>query len=588
MKLKKVYIAIFIFLLILFAMHGALLLLYLFLPGSEFARLVSATINQDFVLQHSIGLAVMPFLAIILLLALLRKSERSRMWHDNFFNIYESVFLNLTTGLIIADSDRRILYLNPAARELVRQDPDKKLVGLLYTQIVDPLLVPVVERLSSAFDTGENFTREFRVYLPDGIRCVKCDFYTMPESGLGRIYVISLEDKTDEDNIRQKLSAQLEETHRYAHAKDNFFANMSHEIRTPINAILGMTYFVKTVSTEKKTLDYIRKIESASEMLLGVVNDILDFSKMQENKFTLKPENFNLADIRKILQDLFALKAEQKGLDLNIEFDCPDNFFVYGDQFRMTQIFMNLVSNAVKFTDRGLVSISLNHEVIGNDVILRCTVRDTGCGLSEDDISRLFTEFEQFGKVLVKNHEGTGLGLAISKRLVELMHGVIWVDSTLNKGSSFHFVVVLKKPVSTITPDVSASLPRVIRSTGRVLVVEDNEINSEIAQSLLAELGLSVDQAADGIEAIEICRTRDRDYYDLILMDIHMPRMNGYDTARVLKTELALTCPILAVTATSENSDTLEANRDVIAGAILKPYSPGVFKALFGVSSGES
>jgi signal transduction histidine kinase len=588
MKSKKLSIGILTFLVLLFAMHGVLFLVYFFFPDSAFSRLVCTTINQDFVRNHSIALGIMPFLIIALLVALLRKSEKTRVWHDNFFSVYESVFLNLSTGLIITDSDRRILYLNPAARDLVRQTSDKKLVGLLYTQIVDPLLVPVVERLSSAFDTGENFTREFRVYLPDGIRCIKCDFYSMPESGLGKIYVISLEDKTDEDNIRQKLSAQLEETHRYAHAKDNFFANMSHEIRTPINAILGMTYFVKTVSTEKKTLDYIRKIESASEMLLGVVNDILDFSKMQENKFTLKPENFNLADIRKILQDLFALKAEQKGLDLVIEFDCPDAFFVYGDQFRMTQIFMNLVSNAIKFTERGIVSVSLNHEIIGNDIILRCTVRDTGCGLSEDDISRLFTEFEQFGKVLVKNHEGTGLGLAISKRLVELMHGVIWVDSMLNKGSSFHFVVVLKKPVPALATDAAPSLPRIVRSTGRVLVVEDNEINSEIAQSLLAELGLSVDHADDGIEAIEICRARDRDYYDLILMDIHMPRMNGYDTARVLKTELALTCPILAVTATSENSETLEANRDVISGAILKPYSPGVFKALFGVPFGET
>jgi signal transduction histidine kinase len=579
--LKKLYATMLVFFITLAGIMTAFIFSCFVFPNMNLPFWLPKMRDSRVVLTHSIGFIMLCMILIVMLLITIRKADEDRAYHNEFFRLYRSVFSNINTGLLVFDSNRRLSYLNDAARIMIHHDVDMELSGISIDDIVDPLLVPVFERISTAMDNGENFSREYRVFLPDGVRCVKCDFYTVSEDGLERIFFMSLTDKTDEDAIRQKLSIQLEETHRYVTAKDNFFANMSHEIRTPINAILGMTYFVKNLTTEQKCLEYIQKIESSSEILLGVVNDILDFSKMQGNKFTLKPENFNLSDIRKILFDLFGLKAEQKDLELDIQFDCPEFFFVYGDQFRLTQVFMNLVSNAIKFTDRGFISVSLNHEIIGNEIIIRCTVRDTGVGLSEDDIARLFTDFEQFGKVLVKNHEGTGLGLAISKRLVELMHGVIWVDSTLGKGSSFHFVVVLKKPESTFIQTFPSDLPRIVRKTNRVLLVEDNEINTEIAESLLGELGLSVDHAGDGLSAIDLCRSHEPDYYDLILMDIHMPRMNGYDAARVLKKEMSLSCPILAVTATSENNDTLEANKDVISGAILKPYSPGVFRILF-------
>ncbi len=534
------------------------------------------------IVLHFLFFAIAIFSLVVALLVALRKTARDLDRRESMFGVYLSLLSNLETGVLIIDQDRKIRFANQRAAELLRVPPGAVLVDRFYTDFISPLLEPIEDRISGAMARNEEFSREFRVYLNEGVQCVRCGLYGLRGGDDALFYALTIDDKTREDTIRHKLSAQLEETHRYSQAKDNFFANMSHEIRTPINAILGMTYFVKTVVSEPKALEYIHKIESASEILIGVVNDILDFSKMQENKFSLKPENFNLSDVKKILADLFSLKSEQKGLRLEIDFDCPDVFLVYGDQFRITQVFMNLVSNAVKFTDRGFVAVSLNHETVANDVILRCTVRDTGCGLSEDDISRLFTDFEQFGQVLVKNQEGTGLGLAISKRLVEMMHGVIWVDSELGKGSSFHFVIVVKKPEASLARGSSAALPRVVRVTNRVLVVEDNEINGEIAQNLLGEIGLTVDLAEDGFAAIDLCRTNAPDAYDLVLMDIHMPRMNGYDTARVLKKELKLSCPIIAVTATSEPAEVIEANRDVMAGAILKPYNPGIFKMLFG------
>lgn len=533
------------------------------------------------IFSHSAGLLAMSVILITLLIRAFLRMELFKKQQEDMNRLFGSLFSGLRAGLVVFDETGIVRYINPAAVKLLQAKTVSLTPLIPYTEFIEPVLVPIAEKIASSVRTGEEFSREYRVFLPSGVCCVQSDFFPVTGPGKRIAYVLCLEDKTVEDDVKLRLSQQLEETHRYAVSKDNFFANMSHEIRTPINAILGMTYFLKKGNLEPKEREYVAKIDRASDLLLGVVNDILDFSKMQEHKFSLNPENFNLSDLKKILLDVFALKAEQKGLDLHVEFDCPDVYFVNGDQFRLTQIFMNLVSNAVKFTDKGFVSVAVNTEAIGNEIILRSTVRDTGCGIAEDDLEKLFTDFEQFGNVLHKNHEGTGLGLAISKRLVELMHGVIWVDSAPKKGSSFHFVVVLRRPEPDEPDEKETALPRIERKSGRALIVEDNEINREIALSLLAESGFTAESAEDGLAAIELCQTRAKDYYDLILMDIHMPRMNGYDAARVLKNELSLECPILAVTATSETADNPDTHRDVIAGYIIKPYDPAAFKTLF-------
>lgn len=539
-------------------------------------------------LRTAMLIALPSFTLVMTVLAFfsIRRTDVRARLHYGLSQLYQYVFHGLSTGLMVLDSHGRVRYINPACCRLLGWESGSPPQLVHYAELIDPLLVPVAERLAASLETGERFSREYRVFLPSGVRCIECDFYTVRDNRLGLVSIVSLEDRTREDEIKQRLSQQLEETHRYAVSKDNFFANMSHEIRTPINAILGMTYFARNLCKDAKCLEYIGKIENASELLLSVVNDILDFSKMQEHKFSLNPENFNLYDLKKIISDLFTLKILQKGLTFLVEFNCPERFYVFGDQFRLTQIFINLVGNAIKFTDRGFVSVSLNHEQVGQDIILRCAVRDTGCGLSEEDMTKLFTDFEQFGQVFVKTHEGTGLGLAICKRLVELMHGVIWVDSSPGKGSSFYFIVVMKKPLEVSGGELSAALPSIRRKTGRVLLVEDNDINSEIAETLLSNAGCVVDRAVDGLEAVELCRSLPPDYYDLVLMDIHMPRMNGYDSARILKTELKVVCPILAVTATSENAEMLEKNSDVVAGYIVKPYDPEVFRGLFGAENG--
>lgn len=533
-------------------------------------------------LIHSVGFSFFSLILLLVISSFVRKLQATNRIQKSFFHLYQSVLASLEVGIAVLDSNKDVKFMNPACYRILQRTHCAQDACLSFSDLLYPVLVPVSAKLTSAIENKESFSREFRVFLPEGIRCFQCDLLTLEEEGLDQVHVLSIEDRTREDDVKRKLSQQLEETHRFAASKDNFFANMSHEIRTPINAILGMTYLAKNSAQDPKCFEYIQKIEGASSLLLCIVNDILDFSKMQEHKFTLKSENFNLAYLKKVLVDLFELKAESKGLTLSVNFDFPEIFYVYGDQFRLTQVFINLISNAIKFTDVGFISVFINHECIGNDVILRCTVRDTGCGLNEDELFHLFTDFAQFEKVLVKSHEGTGLGLAISKRLVELMQGVIWVDSMPGKGSSFHFVVVLSKPEAESIVKIERTLPKITRINGRILVVEDNEINAEIAGTLLIELGCIVEYARDGIDAIEKCRCQCPDYYDLILMDIHMPRMNGYDAARILKVEHHVRCPILAVTANNDTDVSIEGNSDYIAGYILKPYSPSVFKQLLG------
>jgi signal transduction histidine kinase len=359
------------------------------------------------ILSHSAGLSILCLILAALLVRAFTRMEEFKKKQEDMNRLFGSLFSGLRVGLVVFDEDGIVRYINPAGAKLLQAKTPSLTPLIPYTELIEPVLVPVAEKIASSIRTGEEFSREYRVFLQSGICCVQCDFFTVTGTEKHIAHVLSLEDKTVEDDIKVRLSQQLEETHRYAMSKDNFFANMSHEIRTPINAILGMTYFLKKGDLEPKYREYVAKIENASDLLLGVVNDILDFSKMQEHKFSLNPENFNLPDLKKIILDVFTLKAEQKGLDLHVEFDCPEIYFVNGDQFRLTQIFMNLVSNAIKFTEKGFVSVAVNTETIGNEIILRSTVRDTGCGIAEDDLEKLFTDFEQFGNVLHKNHQQT-------------------------------------------------------------------------------------------------------------------------------------------------------------------------------------
>lgn len=376
------------------------------------------------------------------------------------------------------------------------------------------------------------------------------------------------------------LSVAKEAAEAASLAKSTFLANMSHELRTPMNGILGMTGLALKNATDPKLRDQLGKVMQASQHLLLVINDILDISKIEAERLNLDAVDFTLATPVDILSNLTSPTAMAKGLAMTIAI-APElaSQHLSGDPMRLGQILLNLVSNAIKFTDSGSVRVDIvATDETAEEIGIRCTVRDTGIGISAADQARLFRAFEQSDNSMTRKYGGTGLGLAISKRLAVLMGGSIGVESKPGTGSTFWFTARLKKSTSdgesaNLTP---VSLPEEILkarfSGARVLLAEDEPINQEVSRELLESAGLVVDLADDGVEAVELAR---RTNYDLVLLDLQMPNMNGIEAAAIIRSLPGREyLPILALTANAFTSDRQKCLDAGMNDHIGKPVDP--------------
>jgi PAS domain S-box-containing protein len=342
-------------------------------------------------------------------------------------------------------------------------------------------------------------------------------------------------------------------------AKSNFLANMSHEIRTPLNAIIGMANIGGAdPSIEKK--DYcLERIKGASAHLLNVINDILDMSKIEAEKFELSITTFNFTAMLTNVINVLSFKTEEKKLTLNMVIDPAIPSLITSDEQRLAQVITNLLSNAAKFTPEG-GRITIGAKLLSvedSDYVIEITVSDTGIGISPEQETKLFHPFEQADNSISRKYGGTGLGLVISKRIIELMNGRIRVESEVGKGSSFIFTIRAGKGTpESAEIEASGNMRTLTNISGclagyRILLVEDIEINREIVISVLEPTGAAVDQAGNGKEAFEKFIAAP-ETYDLILMDIQMPEMGGYESTRLIRTssvEKAETIPIIAMTA---------------------------------------
>ncbi|PZO40515.1 MAG: hypothetical protein DCF19_11470 [Pseudanabaena frigida] len=489
------------------------------------------------------------------------------------------------------------LYINRQSIDILGYTPEEFQQGgsQFLQSILHPDDIPLLLRNMDYWQTAKDdevLTTEYRMRHKNGdwvwLRSREVVFARNEHHQASKI-LGTAQDISNRKQIEIALAEAKETAEAANKAKSEFLANMSHELRTPMNGVLGMVQILSTTKLTEQQQSFVKTIRDSGDALLTVINDILDFSKIESGMLEIEPSNFVLEDVIRSVCTLLHSQAIDKQIDLQYAISPVIPTTIFGDHTRLRQILLNIVGNAIKFTQYGQVSISVNSRLLSqpNQYELSFEIADTGIGITGDRIDKLFQPFTQADASISRKYGGTGLGLSISKSLVELMGGTIWVksgnqiggnppsiwrlqlnNSSVSHGSTFYFTIgvstssVTEQPLGFLLEQMMIDNKMAEKFPLRILLVEDNKVNQMVANLMLEQLGYCADVANNGLEAVQAVQSQS---YDLIMMDLQMPEMDGLTAARLIRSKLMSQARIIAMTADATPEDRqicLEAGMD--------------------------
>jgi len=482
----------------------------------------------------------------------------------------------------------RIQTINPAAEKILGYKPSEIIGKSIIDRAIDSDRVSFRKKLGEIIKDNLPFAVfEFQFETFDKrVIWVECR-----ASYQNKTIFINISDVSPQKSYLTQLLKAKEAAESAKKIKENFLANMSHELRTPVNGIVGLTQLLKKTPVNDQQLGMLELLETSSQSLLGVINDVLDISKIEAGKFSIVRAPNNLHEVIKSVYKLMKFRADEKLIDLLLEIDPQVPEYLSVDSLRLNQILMNLLSNAIKFTDRGHVKIKVTLlQKLNDKVKLKFSIEDTGIGIAANKLSKIFDSFEQAEDDTANKYGGTGLGLTIVKKLIELKGGELTFSSQIGKGSVFNFTnwyTLADKPKEKIAKPHGTKLEPL--KNIRVLVAEDNPVNQFILSKMLNDWETSIEIVDNGRKVIEKLQQAE---FDIILMDTHMPELNGYQTAKQIRVEFdepKRSIPIISLSAAAFDHEQQEAIAAGMNDVLSKPFQPyelhGKIQNLLGLQS---
>ena len=511
--------------------------------------------------------------------ARIRHSRIAQALTGDYFSIY----------VVEPDTDEFVLYSSAGAFDELGVETSggdffnlrrQKMDRIIYQEDKDRFMgIFTKEKIMTILERDGSFTMKYRLMI-GGEPTYTSMKATVLEDEDGRHLIIgtsNIDAQMKREENYQKKMAEAKTT-----AKNDFLANMSHDIRTPMNAIIGYTNIAKSRLDEPEVVeDSLEKIGSSSHFLLSLINDVLDISKIESGRMQINEGECDLAAVLHRIEDITYLQAQNKSLIISYDHSSVQHYMVRGDEMRIEQILINIVSNAIKYTPNGKSVALIAEEEPSEDPgknHYRFIVRDTGVGISEEYLPHIFDSFTREQSTLVNRTQGTGLGLAITAKVVELMGGTISVKSKLGEGSEFTVDLDLEaaEEVKPDQPSQEAESGEALTGM-KILLVEDNDINAEIAKMVLAQKGAEVDRAENGQVGFDQIRAKGEGYYDAVLMDIQMPVMNGYEATEAIRSlpgDYCRNLPIIAMSANAYEEDVRTCLDIGMNAHIAKPFQP--------------